>query len=64
MTAITKAHFAKVVNDAVQSLTSMPDDLWKSGFPIIKITVSSLKGEGRDTVVVGVEEADSDDELA
>lgn len=54
---MTKDEFARLTRDAIETLVSMPDDLWDSGFPML-----SLKRKGSaEAVVVGIKESEKED---
>jgi hypothetical protein len=51
MAAMTKDRFRRLVMGGMESLMTMPDDLWHDGFPVIRLT--TRQGE---VVIVGIEE--------
>lgn len=56
--AMTKEQFRRLAHDAVETLLSMPDDLWESGFPML-----SLKHKGsEEAVFVGIKETNREDD--
>lgn len=51
---MTKDEFQRLARDAIETLLSMPDDLWASGFPML-----SLKYKGsEEAVFVGIKESE------
>jgi len=53
---MTKEQFKKLALDAVETILTMPDDLWATGYPLLR-----LKYKGSDEiVVVGIAETDSE----
>ena len=55
---MTKEQFRRLAHDAVETLLSMPDDLWASGFPML-----SLKHKGsEEAVFVGIKETNREDD--
>lgn len=55
---MTKDEFQRLARDAIETLLSMPDDLWASGFPML-----SLKHKGsEEAVFVGIKETNREDD--
>jgi len=54
---MTKEQFKKLALDAVETILTMPDDLWATGYPLLR-----LKYKGSDEiVVVGIVESETDE---
>jgi hypothetical protein len=54
---MTKEQFRALITNAIDTIMSMPDDLWESGYPMLRI---NIKGSN-ERIVAGIEEMVEDD---